>query len=375
MSAPINTWLADALDEPVRNALQRLAVTEDVQRVAVMPDVHLANGVCIGTVTATCSRIFPEAVGGDIGCGMSAVCFDVDASVVAPATAAANVLAGLYRTIPFIKHISSNDAALANALWAQELSAQGLNNLKQREGRLELGTLGRGNHFIELQRDEAHRLWLMVHSGSRAMGPAIREHHVRDAQRAGGLAWVDAETEQGKAYLQDHDWSRRYAAANRRLMVDRVAALLRELFGAEMDLTTFVDCDHNHVQRETHADGVWWVHRKGALHAAPGRPGVIPGSMNSPSFHVEGRGETSALCSSSHGAGRAMSRHDARRKIPKRQLLAEVNGVWFDHRFADQLREEAPGAYKDIGRVMRAQQPLIKIVRKLEPVLVYKGGG
>jgi tRNA-splicing ligase RtcB (3'-phosphate/5'-hydroxy nucleic acid ligase) len=155
-------------------------------------------------------------------------------------------------------------------------------------------------------------------------------------------------------------------------MVDAAASLVADVLGIGPDGASFLECDHNHVRREVHGGDLLWVHRKGAMRLGPGEGGVVPGSMGSPSFHVEGRGHPGALCSSAHGAGRALSRAEARRRIGARTLLREVSGVWFDHRLSDRLREEAPSAYKDVGAVMRAQRDLVKIVRRLSPVLAYK---
>ncbi|HZZ71657.1 MAG TPA: RtcB family protein, partial [Pirellulales bacterium] len=152
-----------------------------------------------------------------------------------------------------------------------------------------------------------------------------------------------------------------------------VERILAELFGVVANRETLIHSNHNHVRRETHAGQAYWVHRKGALSAARDEPGVIPGSMGSASFHVMGRGEVSALCSSSHGAGRACSRGEASKKINVRRLEREMQGVWFDHRQAALLRDEAPSAYKDIQAVMRAQRDLTRIERELRPLLSYKG--
>ena len=229
------------------------------------------------------------------------------------------------------------------------------------QGRLELGTLGRGNHFLELQTDDAGALWLMLHSGSRAMGQAIRDHHLRGARRgATGLSYLDTDEEAGQAYLADLDWALRYADASRRVMAEVTAALLDEILGAVADWSTWLSCHHNHVRRETHDGGARWVHRKGAIPAADDEPGIIPGSMGTPSFHTRGRGHGPALCSSSHGAGRALSRTVARQTISRRDLLRQLDGVLYDHRRADQLRDEAPAAYKNIRAVPAAgNQPPI----------------
>lgn len=373
MSARIERWLADPAGEDVERALERLANTPDVQHIAVMPDVHLASTVCVGTVTATYQRILPEAVGGDIGCGMSALRFDLPASTLASAKQAAAVLAGLYRAIPVIKHSVAEAPALPPELATTQLHSSVLETFKRREAPLQLGTVGRGNHFVELQRDQEGWLWLMVHSGSRGIGPAIRDWHLKAAHSSAGLHWLDASSDAGTAYLADAAWARSYARANRATMIERVSELLHTLFDARSDPSSLIECDHNHVQRETHEGRELWVHRKGALDASAGRAGVIPGSMGSPSFHVIGRGEPRALCSSSHGAGRVYSRSEARKRIARKRLLADLEGIWFDHRLTDRLREEAPAAYKNISQVMRAQQQLTRITRKLEPILVFKG--
>ena len=374
MSAGLTLWVAENPGREVRAALERLAASDDVQRVAVMPDVHLASGVCVGTVTATSRRIFPAAVGGDVGCGVAVLRFDAPADVLASPKPAAALLGELYRSLPFLKHATRDARPLPETLTAVPLSTPALEALKTRDARLQLGTLGRGNHFVELQRGEDGGLWLMVHSGSRAVGPAIRDHHLRTAHDDHGLGWLDANSAEGERYLADAAWARAYARENRRRMVDAIAASMAKLFGVQAELDTYLDCDHNHVARERIAERELWVHRKGALAAHEGQPGAIPGSMGSASYHVVGRGEPDALCSSSHGAGRAMSRSDARKCITRKQLLADAQGVFFDHRLSDRLREEAPAAYKDIGSVMRAQRELTRIVRRLEPLLVYKGG-
>lgn len=373
MSAGIATWLPDGPGAELRAALDRLARADDVVHIAVMPDAHLAEEVCVGTVTATTRRLYPAAVGGDIGCGMVALRFRADADLLADRDRAARLLAALYRRVPHLVHPTAEAPPLPEDLLDAPLSAPALESLKHRDGRVEFGTLGRGNHFLELQRDEEGGLWLLVHSGSRAMGPAIRDHHDARAERgASGLRSLEADSDEGRAYLADAVWAGRYASASRARMVDAAAALLADLFGVEPDAASRVEVDHNHVRREEHGGRELWVHRKGAMGLAAGSPGVVPGSMGSPSYHVEGRAHPDALASSAHGAGRALSRAEARRRIPARQLLREATGVWFDHRIADRLREEAPSAYKDIGAVMRAQRDLVRITRRLTPVLAYK---
>lgn len=366
-------WIAVPYDGEVARALERLERTEDVVAMAVMPDVHLAEDVCVGTVTASRRRIFPAAVGGDIGCGMVALGFDVSADAIDSPEIAARILDALYETVPITRHDRRSAPALDASLSETPLSADVLETRK-RDAARQLGTVGRGNHFVELQRDEDGRLWAMIHSGSRGMGQAIRDHHLGQttADRS-GIEWLDAESREGAAYLADAEWARAYARANRALLLDRVCAALRDAAGASALPETRIEADHNHVVREAYAGELLFVHRKGAQSAKLGEPGIIPGSMGSESFHVEGRGVAESLCSSSHGAGRAKSRTEARRTISRAKLFGDTRGVWFDHRLADRLREEAPSAYKDIDAVMRAQRELVRVVRTLRPLLVFKG--
>ncbi len=365
----LRTWTHEPLAKDVRLALERLVRTDDVEVVAAMPDVHLAKAVCVGAVVATRSRLFPDAVGGDIGCGMAAMAFEASANVLGNQETAARVLTMLGQAVPTANHASVG-ATLPDELRNVPLSAPSLEQKKRSIGRMQFATLGRGNHFVEFQRDTDGGLWLMLHSGSRGIGQAIREHH---GGCDGALTNVVAESEGGEAYLRDLSWALDYAKQSRRRMAEVVAARLSDLIGAAPLWDTYVDCHHNFVRREEHQGQRLWVHRKGAISAMEGEQGIIPGSMGSPSFHVTGRGEPESLCSSSHGAGRVMSRTDARRTISSRAFSEQMRGIWFDHRIARRLRDEAPGAYKDIGSVMRAQRKLTRIVRRLEPVLVYKG--
>jgi len=363
------------MPKEVRQAVDRLRRAEDVQHIALMPDVHLAGTVCIGTVLATNRVIYPQAVGADIGCGIAAVGFDCEASVLADERTARAVLTGLHEVVPVMRHRSRSTARpLPAALAEMQLSHPRLVSTAQHEGLIELGTLGRGNHFLELQADDDDRLWLMVHSGSRAMGQIITEWHMKSAKKTGGgLFYLEADSPEGKAYLGDVAWARAYADTNRRLIIDAVGQVLAKVLRARTVEDSLIHGDHNHVQQEEHFGVRLWIHRKGANPAAEGQPGIIPGSMGTRSLHVAGRGCSLSLCSSSHGAGRVMTRQEARQTIPVKRLMQELEGVWFDERVAASLREEAPSAYKDIDAVMRAQKELVRVVRRLRPVLCYKG--
>ena len=371
--AIVAQWLIGKTPPDAQRLIDRMIRGDDIVRVAIMPDVHAASEVCVGSVIATRRLIYPAAVGGDIGCGMAAVAFDAGADVLAAEAGAARLMAGLRERVPVNRHRKPH--SLPEKLCAIQLSAPPLDSIKRRDAMIQWGTLGRGNHFLEFQADEEDRLWLMVHSGSRAVGQAVRDFHVRAAPRSSnGFRALDADTPAGQAYLADAAWAATYAAGNRRAMVDAAANLLRELFSISMIDETFFDCDHNHIRREIHFDEPLWVHRKGALPAADGQPGIIPGSMGTRSHHVLGRGNPESLRSSSHGAGRMLSRGEAARKITPRDLERQMRDVWFNIHQAPALREEAPAAYKEIGRVMRAQRDLTRIAKTLRPVLSYKGG-
>ena len=371
----LQMWLTEPLTLDVNRSLDRLAKTDDVRKVAVMPDVHLAADVCVGAVVATSRLVYPAAVGGDIGCGMAAVRVDVEAELLRGAKAAAHVLAGLYNRGPTNRH--SRDSApheLPSSLGKIRLSHSSLERRKNRDGRVQLGTLGRGNHFLEFQADPDGQLWIMIHSGSRAMGQAITAYHLSQAETGfGGLKYLEAETIAGQDYLHDMKWALLYAERNRLNMVGAVTGLLHDLFGVETDWSSLLHGHHNHVLREEHLGELLWVHRKGAQASHRDQPGIIPGSMGTASFLVSGRGCEQALCSSSHGAGRKLSRTEARQAISTRQLHRQMDSVRFDHRNASALREEAPEAYKDIYKVMRAQKELTRITTELRPILCYKG--
>ena len=372
--ARLHTWLIAPLEPDVRDAIERLRRAPDVQQVAVMPDVHLAADVCVGVAVGTTHLIYPQAVGGDIGCGVLAVPFDIAADPLADPKTAGQVLARLRDAVPARRWNRKRAPAPPAAVAGYAFSHPRLDAAWRRHGALEFATLGSGNHFSELQKDEEGRLWLMVHSGSRAMGPSIRDHHLERAQPVGSdLRTLEAGDAQGRAYLQDAAWARQFAAANRTQIAENIGSVLTALLGARLQWEQAITSDHNHVLEETHANATIWVHRKGAMGAAEGQWGALPGSMGAVSFHVQGRGCLNALCSSAHGAGRLQSRTEARRSVTAAALRRQMAGVWYDYRHAENLRDEAPSAYKDIRAVSRAQRELVKVVRVLTPILNYKG--
>ncbi len=370
--APLTTWLAYPLSKEIEQVVNRLRAANDVRQVVLLPDVHLASDVCNGMVIATHELIYPQAVGGDIGCGMATVPLDADANLLASEQHAARLLNGLYQRVPSNKHREAR--ALSSELQSLPLSDARLRRLAQRDGRVQLGTLGRGNHFLEFQADMDDRLWVLVHSGSRGMGQAITRHHLSFATSEGTsrLDSLDAREAQGEAYLTDVAWARQYAKENRLAMLQAIGGWMKSAFGVAADWELLFNNDHNHVEREQHGGKWLWVHRKGTQRALVGEGGIVPGSMGAPSFHTSGRGHAESLQSCSHGAGRQLSRTEARQQIGTRALARQLGKLWYDHRRADHFRDEAPGAYKDIHAVMRAQRELVRIERELRPVLGYR---
>lgn len=372
--APMHVWASERLSAEVRRSLDRLARADDVRHVAVMPDVHASGDICVGTAFATTQLVYPDAVGGDIGCGMAAVA--LGAVLERPRDRECEQLARTLRDAVPIQRQRTDAAQRLEAAVPppEELSAPVLQQLARDEGPHQLGTLGRGNHFFEVQREPDGQLWLMVHSGSRGMGQAIRAHHMDSVARgATGLRSLDLGTEAGCNYMQDMDWARQFARASRRAMLDSAASAVEQLCGWPLVAASYIDCDHNHVSIEQLLGQQLLIHRKGAVPAARGQLALVPGSMAAPSYHVSGRGVEASLCSSAHGAGRAMSRSDARSRVTRDRLARELHGVYVDPRALGGLREEAPSAYKDIRGVMKSQRELVGVVRTVMPILTHKG--
>lgn len=361
IEAPIEYFVSAPPPADVQASLGLWRRAPGVRAIAVMPDVHLARDVCIGTVIATDATLYPAAVGGDIGCGMIALRFACEAGAIGPVQADA-LLTTLGEVAPIMRRTTP-------APWPDDLAPRPPHApIDRRMARHQLGTVGRGNHFVELQADQDDALWLLVHTGSRGVGQAIRAHHVL-APRAP----IAADSPSGAAYLADVAWARAYARANRQAILLAVALALRRIAGVAPVPDSLVECDHNHVQQEDHHGAPCWVHRKGALHAGVDVPGIIPGSMGTPSFHTLGRGHPAALCSSAHGAGRALSRTEARALLSVERFTRTMRGICFDEGRARALLAEAPAAYRDIDAVMRAQRALVRIRRRLRPILNYKG--
>lgn len=374
----IHSW-ADRIDPPSLKLLQKLARWGRLAGpIAVMPDVHFASGVCVGTVLATRDCVLPTAIGEDLGCGMCSKRFEFDTAQWSRADLE-NLVAKIMGRVPTGRHVHREAQPPAGGLPASELSTKSLEHQKMWLGSRHLGTLGGGNHFIELQRDTARQLWVTVHSGSRGIGAAIAGHHAKaaraDSRNTAPLPVMEMGSGNAAAFLADLKWALAFAAANRRRMLDEVTAILRQSFGAEADAASFFDVAHNLVAIETHGGRECVVHRKGAMPARAGQRGIIPGSMGTASYLVEGLGNETSYASCSHGAGRRLSRAEAHAKISIQDLRRQMAKVVFpDARGIERaLIEEAPVAYKDIKAVLAQQEDLVRPMLRLEPLAVVKG--
>jgi tRNA-splicing ligase RtcB (3'-phosphate/5'-hydroxy nucleic acid ligase) len=372
---PIRLWgrvvPAGALEQLKRVAAQPYVV----EHVAAMPDLHVANGVAVGTVFATTDTVVPAALGGDLGCGMSAVRFDYPAAQLSASTLG-QLLEALGRHIPVgdFTHRGKGQP-VPDELLATPLSTGALDHTRARLAPKHLGTLGGGNHFIELDRDGGGDLWLLVHTGSRGLGSAIAAHHLRAADEGayGDIPGLRCDTEEGQACLADIEWALSFARANRDALMGRAAQALTDLTGREPDPASRVDVHHNFVRFEEHFGRRLLVHRKGAIAAPAGEWALIPGSMGTASYIVEGHGEPQSFRSASHGAGRVMTRREAREQIRPERFAQSMRRVVFDQRRRASMVEEAPSAYRDIGEVLEDEADLVRPVVRLEPIAVLKG--
>ncbi|MBZ4419749.1 RtcB family protein [Myxococcus sp. RHSTA-1-4] len=374
-AVPILVW-ARALPPGAEKQLRHIAAQPyTVEHVAAMPDVHVSSGVAVGTVFATGHHVVPGALGGDLGCGVSAYRFPTPETplgrdVLEP------LLARLAREVPVGDAIHrGRGVPLPPELESPPLSTQKLRHAWERLAPRHLGTLGGGNHFLELDRDAEGNVWLLLHTGSRGVGAAIADHHLRVARALGegSLPGLSTHAPEGIACLADTGWACRFARANRDAIAARAVERVSEALGVAPDPESTVDVHHNHVAEEVHFGRALLVHRKGAVGLEAGQRGLIPGSMGTASYVVEGRGEPRAFRSCSHGAGRVLTRSEARARIRPAALEHALRRVVYDRGRASSLVEEAPAAYRDITEVLEDEADLVTPLRRLTPIAVLKG--
>lgn len=395
-NVPIKSWTRGV---PVEEAaLQQLRNTASMpfvyRHLAVMPDVHLGIGATVGSVVATRGAIIPSAVGVDIGCGMMAVNTNLCADMLPDSLAATR--SAIEAAVPHGR--TDNGGANDRGAWGDvpaPVSAQWLGlyerfdaicdkhkEIRKSNNDRHLGTLGTGNHFIEVCLDEAGAVWVMLHSGSRGVGGRIGSHFIELAKRDmerwfihlpdKDLAYIPEGSEHFGDYLEAVEWAQEFAFTNRRLMMQATLSAMSGVMGLPVvGGSMAVNCHHNYVSREHHFGQNVLVTRKGAVRAREGDLGIIPGSMGARSYIVRGKGNADSFHSCSHGAGRAMSRTEAKRRFTVADHEAATMGV--ECRKDESVLDETPGAYKSIDAVMAAQTDLVDVVHTLKQVICVKG--
>ncbi|CAF3319530.1 unnamed protein product [Rotaria socialis] len=354
--------------------------------VAAMADVHVGVGATIGSVFASMTHVSPYAVGADIGCGMIATPIDGLLLNNFQERWKREIQQQIKTAIPTghdarVKAHKRADRIIRNLGECTHYLENEISDITKKQ----LGTLGSGNHFIEILHDENEQVWIMLHSGSRRIGKETCDHYHSLAGRqmsqrglpiVNELKYLDIDSDEGQDYLKDMRWCLNYAEQNRRIMLDELSAIVKSVTEYEADLTRMVNIHHNYCQQENISfnnsqNELVWITRKGATSARKGQFGIIPGSMGTGSFIVEGLGNPLSFYSCSHGAGRIMSRTMAMKNISQQSFEQAMDGIVSDTNAA--LRDEAPQAYKDLTTVMTNQDSLVKIVHRLKPLINVKG--
>lgn len=391
----VKAWINGvSFDDNAREQVSNVAALPFIFKyVAIMPDAHCGIGATIGSVIPTTGAIVPACVGVDLGCGMMAV------RTTLTSTQLPDSLKEIRSTIEAAIPHGRTDNGGANdrgswgnappavaAAWSSMLDEYKIITNKRpkvthRRPEAQLGTLGSGNHFCEVCLDENDRVWIMLHSGSRGVGNTIGSFFIelakKDMQRYfinlpdKNLSYLVEGSEHFNDYVEAVGWAQRYALINRQLMMQSVLTALAEKLPNFQVTDEAVNCHHNYIAKENHFDTNVWVTRKGAIRARRGDLGIIPGSMGARSFIVRGKGSTDSFCSASHGAGRVMSRTEAKKRFTVKDQEEATKGV--ECRKDAEVIDEIPMAYKDIDAVMKAQEDLVEVVHTLKQVVCVKG--
>ena len=396
----LKLWNSHQEFEP--QAMQQLYETAALpvifKHVAGMPDVHLGYGATVGSVIATESAIIPSAVGVDIGCGMCAVRTTLTANDLPDSLG--HIRAAIERKVPHGRtgngkqnHDKGGWKIIPNSVgarWKADLEGAFERicdkhpNIGKSNSHNHLGSLGGGNHFIEVCLDLEDRVWVMLHSGSRGVGNAIGRYFIDKAKEEaekyritsylpnGDLAYLVEHTENFDDYVEAMSWAQDFASVNREIMLERTLMAMRDTISVPFTLDQkAINCHHNYAEREHHFGEDVWVTRKGAVRAREGDMGIIPGSMGAKSFIVRGLGNADSFCSCSHGAGRVMSRTQAKKEVSLEEHSKALEGI--EARVDASTLDETPSAYKDIDAVMSAQTDLVEVVHQLRQIVNIKG--
>jgi tRNA-splicing ligase RtcB len=379
---PIKLWLEDIEEGALSQARNMANLPYSFKYIAIMPDSHQGYGMPIGGVLATKGVIVPNAVGVDIGCGMCALKTNLNS--ISTETLK-KIMSGIREIVPlgFDHHKEKQDIALMPS--TETIVKNGMVERQFESARKQIGTLGGGNHFIEIQKGSDGHIWIMIHSGSRNIGLKVAEHYNKMAQnlnerwhsaveKSKNLAFLPIETQEAKDYFNEMQYCVDFAFANRKLMMDNIVSVFTGCFNGNFSELEFVNIAHNYARWEHHYNTNVIVHRKGATSAKEGETGIIPGSQGTKSYIVKGKGNAESFESCSHGAGRVLGRKQAERTLYLEAEIARLDekGIIHSIRSKSDL-DEAPGAYKNIDIVMENQNDLVDIVVELSPLAVIKG--
>ncbi|MGJ5724857.1 RtcB family protein [Brevibacterium sp. H602] len=381
------SW-ASQVDQETLDQVERISWMPFVEpHVSLMPDAHLGKGAAVGSVIPTRGAVIPSAVGVDLGCGMVAVRTQWTEDQVRARGDLRALREGIEARVPmsagkYTPDLTNSAEAFVQELegeWDYELQERGISDFS-RTWRNQLGTLGGGNHFIEIVADEDDRVWAFLHSGSRGIGNKIATHFMNLANEYCRRNFIDVDrdlaylvegTQEFDQYMNAVEWAQRFAYLNREEMMIQTLSALEGFMAAPVEKSEEVNCHHNFMQREHHHGKNLIVTRKGAIEARDGQFGLIPGSMGTASYVVKGRGNAMSFNSAPHGAGRNFSRRKARETFTHDDLRAAMSGI--EYRDTDAFVDEIPGAYKDIDQVMADAADLVSIVHEFRQIVNCKG--
>lgn len=380
--AEIKSWVNHELSIDEQAMLRNVSRLPCLfKHVALMPDAHFGMGSMVGSVIATKAAVIPATVGVDIGCGMAAIKTPFKSSILDRKLK--DLRDAIEKVVPvgFAAHKESVTEASRWKGWDDFSNLHAGVQDRIKKAMQQCGTLGGGNHFVEVCLDTNDNVWLMLHSGSRNIGKELADRHISTAKSLWklselpdpNLAYFIEGTTEFQNYWNDLSWAQSYALKNREVMMNQVLKVFYKMFnnGVAFRPEISVNCHHNYVSRETHYGESVFVTRKGAIRADEGMYGIIPGSMGAKSFIIKGTGNAESFNSCSHGAGRKMSRTAAKKKFTREDLIAQTAGV--ECRKDGGVIDEIPSAYKDIDEVMRNQSDLVEIVAEIKQVICVKG--
>ena len=390
---PVKMWLEEIEDGAMYQIKNLANLPMAFKHIAIMPDSHQGYGMPIGGVLATEGVIIPNAVGVDIGCGMCAVktsLTSLDTDMLK------KIMGEIRKVIPvgFEHQQFAQSEELMPILLSKEESGKFIGSVVEQEytkALKSIGTLGGGNHFIEIQKGNDGHIWIMIHSGSRNLGKMVADHYNNVAIELNKkwhsnvppeweLAFLPEDSKEGQNYITEMQYCVDFALANRRLMMDNICTIFRNNFWSNVngdiafEVLDFINIAHNYAKKEKHFGKEVWVHRKGATLATKDTIGIIPGSQGTKSYIVQGKGNIFSFNSCSHGAGRRMGRKQAERELNLEEEVKKLNDMGVIHAIrGSKDLDEAPGAYKDISTVMKNQEDLVEVLVELTPLAVIKG--